>query len=167
MTMSPRVPPQTEASLSIQQQELRDHFCQVVERHAGPGASEGPSQDLLPILQVEPEVGRLNVDLLAALGKSSVPADVRETLALVCAARFRSAYFTTAHIRIASKLGTFSDEVIQSMSRGDKPMLDRKNELAYDTTSHLLSCPGPLPQVLWQRCNDEFGREGTIGLMHL
>ena len=167
MSRPSRVPFQPRPALDPPQQELHDQFCKIVDSHAGPGASDGPSQTLLPIFLVSPQAGKLNMDLLAELSKSSLPADVRETIALVCAAHFRAPYFISAHVRIASKLGSLSQQQIENMAAGSKPELGESTSLAYDAAHHMVSIRGPLPQRMWEGCNKVFGKEGTATIMHL
>ena len=167
MARPSRVPFQPRGELGPQQQELHDQFCDIVDSHAGPGASDGPSHTLLPIFLVLPQAGKLNMDLLAELSKTGLPADVRETIALVCASHFHAPYFVSAHVRIATKLGRFSQQQIDSMVAGNKPELDERTSLAFDVAHHMVAVRGPLPQQMWESCNKVFGKEGTAAVMHL
>jgi len=164
-----RLPPVPREELNPEQQEFHDHFHEVVSQKGPPGASEKAGKTLLPFLVVLPKTGRRNVDMMGVLEDETedLPNDAKETANLVCTAHFRCAFVTQAHKMLAIKLTSVTQKQAESIIAGAKPPdLNENCSIAYDTAYALVVVRGPLPQELWNRCLEAFGREGTVGLVH-
>ncbi|KAK3671666.1 hypothetical protein LTR78_008399 [Recurvomyces mirabilis] len=169
--MSTRIPSIPRDEMQPEQQEFYDHFKDTVNKNAPhPGAAERASKTLFPVLAVLPKTGRMSVDMLASIEQEAhgLPKDAMETVCLFCTTYFKSPYVTFAHKSQAIKLGLLSLGQADTITSGAKPGdLNDSCSLAYDTARYLLEVRGSLSSDLWEKCTATFGREGTVGLMHL
>ncbi|KAK5111753.1 hypothetical protein LTR62_004673 [Meristemomyces frigidus] len=169
--MSVRLPSIPREDLSPEQQSFHDHFRTTVSQTSPhPGAADRATSTLFPVLAVLPQTGRLSVDMLASIEHEAVglPKDAMEVASLYCTTYFKSDYVTYVHKMMAVKLCLLSAEQAETITSGAKPRdLNEGCSLAYDTARYLLEVRGPLSQELWVGCLGAFGREGTVGLMHL
>ena len=95
------------------------------------------------------------------------PADAKEVTILVVGAKYKAVYELYAHTNIATKKVGMSKDVVEAIARGEKPEgLNEQCDVAYDTAHYLVTTPGPLPQELWDKCINAFGKEATVGLVH-
>ncbi|KAK0882222.1 hypothetical protein LTR87_003970 [Friedmanniomyces endolithicus] len=165
-----RLPPRPRSELRPDQQAFHDYFhATISEKAPHPGASERAGNTLFPTLAVLPKTGRTQVDMLALLEEEAVglPADARETASLVTTAFFKSAYVTHIHKMMAIKQKSLTEAQAEMLAQGRRPGdLNEGCELAWEIAHHLLEVRGPLPRELWERGNERFGLEGTVGLVH-
>jgi 4-carboxymuconolactone decarboxylase len=169
--MSSRIPAVPREELRPDQQEFYDYFRKSVTKNAPhPGAADRAGKTLFPVLAVLPKTGKLSVDMLASIEAeaTTLPKDVMETVSLYVTTYFKSPYVTHAHKMMAVKLGALTQQQAENITSGSKPFdLNEQCSLAYDTAHHLLEVRGPLSKDLWDRCDAAFGKEGTVGLVHL
>ncbi|EMC98430.1 hypothetical protein BAUCODRAFT_426002 [Baudoinia panamericana UAMH 10762] len=161
--MSTRIPSKPRSELRPDQQEMHDHFMEIVGQSSHPGAAERAGRVFLPFLVLAPQIGRLSVDMLQAVeGLPSLPADARETASLACTTFFRCDFATYAHSAMPVKLGLLTQSQADAIASGQKPDdLNKGCSLAYDVTRQLLEVRGALPQDLWDACVRQFGQEGA------
>ena len=175
--MSNRLPPIVRDEVGPGAQPVYDRFAKLADdmfgdpqnapfilKRSSDGALVGP----FPFFFEQHEAGE---HVLGVVGKLAMipnfPPDAKEVVILAVGAHFKAAYELYAHTNVATKKVGMSKDVVDKIARGEKPDgLSEQNSIAYDTAHYLVSTPGPLPQELWDKCMDVFGKEATIGLIH-
>ena len=169
-----RLPPKTRDQLNPEQQELEEELRQVANKGYGRngdlfiyedprGAFIGP----FPFFLHQPSAGKALVDLSSAIAKLPLPPDARETAILTVGGHFQAGFETYSHFRTATKQGLKQEQADVLKKDGGKPEgLNGQCSIAYDVAKHLVSKTGPLPQNLWERSVEAFGKDGTVGLLH-
>lgn len=114
-----------------------------------------------------PEIGKPMWELVKALSlKPTLPKPVREVAILVTGARFHSGYELYAHVLMAELRG-LDDDTIATIVAGQRPTtLSPDEAVAYDVTSSLLR-GGILPELLYQKATEHFGKAGCAELIYL
>jgi alkylhydroperoxidase family enzyme len=114
-----------------------------------------------------PKFGEPAWALVRALSASpTLPKPIREVAILVTSAKFKAAYETYAHVRVA-QLGGLSDDKIATILAGQRPDdLSREESIAYDAASALVS-GGVLPPSSYQEAVQAFGEQGAAELISL
>ena len=114
-----------------------------------------------------PKFGGPVWELVKALSTSpALPRSIREIAILVTGAKFRSAYEIYAHVLVAELRG-LPDDKIATIVAGQRPSdLTRKEAIAYDVASALVS-GGVLPELTYRQAIATFGEEGTAEFINL
>lgn len=95
------------------------------------------------------------------------PPDARETAIMTVGAHFQADYELYSHKNVAMKKVGMSAETVEAIASGEKPQgLNEMCSLAYDVATYLVTIPGKLSDALWERCIENFGKEGTVALIH-
>lgn len=112
-----------------------------------------------------PEISRLYVNLVAAVGKvPDLPKQPREVAILAVGAKYQAAYEIYSHERVAATVG-LSKSQIEVLKSGKKPEdLDENCSVAFDVAMELVNKPGPLSDSNWKRAVQQFGRRGAYVL---
>lgn len=175
--MSNRLPPIQRDQVGEKAQPIFDNFSRLADSMFGDPAdapfilkrpSDGALVGPFPFFFEQHEAGEHVLGVFDKLGMIPfLPADAKEVAILVVGARYKAAYELYAHTNIATKKVGMSKDVVEAIADGQKPDgLNEQCSLAYDTAHYLASTPGPLPQELWDKCINTFGKEATIGLVH-
>lgn len=108
------------------------------------------------------------IGILQSIGQvPGVSPTVRETVILVTASHYKTAYEIYAHERIALDSTDLTKDQIRAIIAGQKPNdLDVGPSAAYDATKELLTKPGPLGKETWGALVKEFGKEGALAVVH-
>lgn len=114
-----------------------------------------------------PKFGGPVWELVKALSSSpTLPKTVREVAILVTGTHFHSGYELYAHILVAELRG-LSDDTIATICAGQRPAdLPRKEAIAYDVTSALVS-GRLLARPNYDQAKTEFGEDGLAELIYL
>lgn len=170
-----RLPPKPRNQLTPEEQEVHDKFYNIAEWAFGANGEQfiykDDSNDALigpfPFYIASPPAGNALHTLLSALAKLPLPADAREVIIMTVGGHFQAGYVTYSHVpqAIATGLSRAQVEVLRK-GEGKPEGLNEKCDTAYDVTHHLVTRKGPLPQDLWDRSVEAFGKPGTVGLLH-
>ena len=110
-----------------------------------------------------PELAEIFLKFANTLRGFPVPSPAREVAILVVGAHTKAVYEQGAH-RLISKL---PQRDIEEINRGICPeSFSREQRTAFQTATELMK-PGPLAQSAWDEAFSVFGREGTMGIVHL
>lgn len=78
-------------------------------------------------------------------------------------AKFDAKFEQYAHYNIAVKTAGLTHDQCAAMKAGKKPDgLSPAAAATYDASYYLVNKPGPLPQDLYNACEKELGKEGTL-----
>jgi hypothetical protein len=163
----PRIMPH---ALTAQQRSLYEDMREGIESNFkgfkavdGDGALIGPWNPWLHF----PKFGGPVWELVKALSSSpTLPKTVREVAILVTGTHFHSGYELYAHILVAELRG-LSDDTIATICAGQRPAdLPRKEAIAYDLTSALVS-GRLLARLNYDQAKLEFGEDGLAELIYL
>ncbi|MGB3288139.1 MAG: carboxymuconolactone decarboxylase family protein, partial [Burkholderiaceae bacterium] len=97
---------------------------------------------------------------------SSLEPRLSELAILTLAAQWGSEFEWWAHHPIALKAG-LSPEAAESIRRGDRPVLDRRDEDVVYEFVHTLVQTRHVPDALYQRALDTLGQDGVVDLVGL
>ena len=174
--MPDRLPPVNREDLSVSEQKSFDGLASTAGALFGPSEkspfvykrSDGAFVGPFPLCLAAPEAGEYLVGLYGTIAKiPGLPADAKEIAILTVGARYKAEYELYAHVNVATKKVGMSKGVVDAVARGEKPEgMNEGCNVAFDTAAYLASTPGPLPQELWERCMEVFGKEGTVALVH-
>ena len=116
-----------------------------------------------------PRIGRPMWELVKALSDpktSSLTKTVREIAILATGTAFRSGYELYAHVLMAEMRG-LDEKTIVSIVAGQRPEALGEDECcAYEVVSSLLR-GGILPELLYMKAVERFGKEGAAELIYL
>ncbi|KAH8653885.1 AhpD-like protein [Xylariales sp. PMI_506] len=91
----------------------------------------------------------------------------REIAILTAASKFRASYAISAHLVKGPALG-FTRADIDTIMEGKMPdSLNEEGVVVYKSAYHLVNLPGSLPQDLYDKLIQLFGRDGTKHFIHL
>jgi len=116
-----------------------------------------------------PHVGHPMWELVKALSDPStsvLPKTVREIAILATGTAFRSGYELYAHVLMAEMRG-LDEKAIVSIVAGQRPeSLSEEECCAYEVVSSLLR-GGILPELLYKKAIESFGKDGAAELIYL
>lgn len=175
--MGDRLPPVTREEVPESEHAAFDSLTSLAGKMFGPPedspfiykrATDGAFVGPFPFFLAAPEAGEPYMALFGKLAAiPGLPKDAREVAILTVGARHRAPYELYAHINFAQQKVGMSKDVVESISKGKKPSgLSDECNLAFDVASYLSGQPGPLPQDLWDRSMNTFGKQGTVALIH-
>ena len=113
-------------------------------------------------------MGQPFVGTLQAIGQvPGVSATARETVILTTSSHYKTVYEIYAHERTALNSTGQTKEQIQTTVIGQTPEdLDAGSSVAYNAAKELLTKPGPLKKESWDALVKEFGKQGTLAVVH-
>ena len=175
--MSNRLPPVHRDNVGATEQKIYDNFSNMADEMFGkkddcPFIIKRPSDSAMvgpfPFFYEQHEAGEYILGIFNKIAMiPGFPADAKEVAILVTGAKYQAVYETYAHTNVATKKVGMSQDVVDTIVKGEKPEgLNEQCDIAYDTAHYLVSTPGPLPQELWDKCISVLGREATIALVH-
>jgi hypothetical protein len=114
-----------------------------------------------------PKIGGPMWELVKALSMHpTLPKPVREVAILVTGAHFHSGYELYAHVLMAELRG-LDDDTIATIVAGQRPAnLGTDESVTYDVASSLLR-GGVLPELVYKKAIECFGKEGAAELIYL
>lgn len=120
-----------------------------------------------PLLET-PSLGKAFFDVTIELGKlPGLNATARETVILATGSFYQSSYEIYAHERVALEKSNLTREQIDLIKHGKKPEdLDSGSSVAFDAAIQLTAKPGPLSDETYERLVKEFGKQGTLAVLH-
>lgn len=96
-----------------------------------------------------------------------IPDRARQVAILVTGGRLDAAYEIYAHGAVATAIHGMSAARVEAIASGNRPDdLDDEEEVAFEVAQTLVK-GGVLPQALYDRALDVFGREGATELFYL
>jgi hypothetical protein len=96
-----------------------------------------------------------------------IPDRARQVAILVTGGRLDAAYEIYAHGAVATAIHGMSAARVEAIASGNRPDdLDDEEEVAFEVAQTLVK-GGALPQALYDRALDVFGREGATELFYL
>jgi 4-carboxymuconolactone decarboxylase len=115
-----------------------------------------------------PKIGKATWDLTKQLtAASTLPEPCRQIVILVTGAHFKAAYEVYAHVAIAQKAAHLTDEIISTITAGQRPHdLPREQAIAYDASAALV-VGGTMPELPFKLAKEAFGINGVAELIFL
>lgn len=169
-----RLPPKPREQLSPDEQKTHDLFRRACDFSFGKNGEKFIFEDSnhglvgpFPFFISAPKVGQTLHELIYRLAPLPLPPDARETAVLTVGGHFQSGYQLYSHIPVAVEVGLSRDQA-EVLSKGEKKPegLNENCSTAYDVANYLVNERGPLPQVLWDRAVEAFGKDGAVSLLH-
>jgi hypothetical protein len=163
MQQGPRIPYLKPGEMTETQKAFYDDILKNMGNPNAPhiwrldeGQINGPFTSMLQY----PEIGYLLYKLQLKIVKQTlIPKDIMETFILTMVVAEGAAYGIYAHALLAQETGV-PYEIVRGIQDQKKPAgMDESMRVAYDL-AHGLSCPGPLPQEIYESAVGKFGADG-------